>query len=107
MFSVEKIKPQVSVIKGSNFTISMQFAFSRQKGWRLWKQGRNKPTSDDHSIKGQKATLKECFELQYIKNWDVLSLNRNFPQKMFFTAEYCHQYRKKKKPICRFLLLTP
>lgn len=63
--TLEEMKPQVWVInKGSNFTISVQFAFSGQKGWRLWKQGRNKNSYQMITAsEAKKAMLRECFEL--------------------------------------------
>lgn len=78
---------------GNNFSTSVQFAFSGQKGWRfLWKQGRNKPTSDDHSIKGQKAMLKECFWATVKQKPGCVEFKQKFSQKTLSTAEeYCNQ----------------
>lgn len=64
--TLEEMKPQVWVInKGSNFIISVQFAFSGQKGWRLWNRVETKTHIrwSQHQ-RPKKAMLRECFELR-------------------------------------------
>lgn len=81
----KKMKPQVSVIKvrAAILLFLCSLPLVDKKGEDYENRVEKKTTSDDHSIKGQKAMLKERFELQYIKNWDGLSLSRNLPKRHF------------------------
>lgn len=114
----KKEKPQVFIInKGSNFLISVQFAFNGQKGWRLWKQGRNKPISDHHSTRGQKSNAWRMFWITEYQTLGCVKYNQKLPQKIFFTAKehlpieksnllmcYCLYHRMKShkcKPILK------
>lgn len=42
----------------------------------------------------KKATLRECFELQNIKHWDVLSISRSCSKRHFSQQRNTYLYRK-------------